>query len=73
MANICTTINNIEVSSYGELEPREVWLAIEAQPQKGDAHSPTNVVASSSTTKFGTTRNIHELGQVQVEQLVALW
>jgi hypothetical protein len=32
MANICTTVNNIEVSSYGELKARKARLVIEAQP-----------------------------------------
>ncbi len=36
MATICTIVNNIEVSSYGELEAREVGLVIQAQLQKGD-------------------------------------
>ncbi len=63
MANICITINNIEASSYGEIKAKEVWFVIEAQPQMGDAPSPTNVV-SSSTSKFSTMGNIHELGQV---------
>jgi len=30
MGNICTIINNIEVSNYGELKPREVQLVVEA-------------------------------------------
>jgi hypothetical protein len=64
MANICITINNIEASSYGELKAREVWLVVEAQPQTGDAPSPTNIVVSSSTSKSSTMGNIHELGQV---------
>jgi hypothetical protein len=46
---------------------------VEAQPQKGNAHSSTIVVVFSSTNIFGITRNIHELGQEQVEQLIALW
>ncbi len=72
MVNICTTVNNIEDSSYGELEARKTWLVVEAQPQKGDTPSLTNIVASSSIGRFGTTRNVHELGQVQVKQLAVL-
>jgi hypothetical protein len=55
MANICTTINNIEVSSYGELEAGEVQFVVQAQFLKGDSPSPTNVVVFSSIDKSGTT------------------
>ncbi len=47
MVNICTTINNIEASSYGELEIGKARLVVEAQFQKGDAPSSTNVDSSS--------------------------
>jgi hypothetical protein len=72
MVNICTIVNNIKYSSYGELEPREIWLVVEAQPQNGDALSPTNVVVFSSIGRSGTIGSVHELGQMQVKQLVAL-
>jgi hypothetical protein len=67
MVNICTIVNNIEASSYAGLEVGEVRLTIKAQLPKGDALSRTNVVAFSSIGRFGSTRNIHELGQVQVK------
>jgi hypothetical protein len=31
MVNICTIVNNIEASSYGELEAGKVRLVVEAQ------------------------------------------
>jgi hypothetical protein len=64
MANICITINNIEVSSYGELKVGEVQPVLGAQPQKGDAPLPTNVVVSLSINKSSTIGNVHELNQV---------
>ncbi len=55
MVNICTIVNNIKYSNYGELEAREIWLVVEAQPQNGDALSLTNVVVFSSIGRSGTT------------------
>jgi hypothetical protein len=65
MANICTIVNNIEASSYGELEAKEARFVIDTQPQKGDAPSPTNVFVFLSTNKYGTIGNVYELGQMQ--------